>query len=50
MALPVDVRLFEKDGNTPEAVDTVVEPDITVVCDTSKLDDCGCKGAPSGPL
>ena len=43
---PFDVRLFEKDGDTPEDVDTVVEPDITIVCDTSKLDDRGCKGAP----
>lgn len=25
---------------------TFVEPDITVVCDPSKLDDRGCKGAP----
>ena len=24
----------------------MVEPDITVVCDLSKLDDRGCKGAP----
>lgn len=24
----------------------MVEPDITVVCDPSKLDDIGCKGAP----
>ena len=43
---PFDVRLFEKDGDTPEDVDTVVEPDITIVCDPSKLDDRGCKGAP----
>ena len=43
---PFDVRLFEKDGDAPEDVDTVVEPDITVVCDLSKLDDRGCKGAP----
>ena len=43
---PFDVRLFEKDGDTPEDVDTVVEPDIVVVCDHSKLDDRGCKGAP----
>ncbi|MDE6590224.1 MAG: Uma2 family endonuclease [Oscillospiraceae bacterium] len=43
---PFDVRLFEKDGNRPEDVDTVVEPDITIVCDPSKLDDRGCKGAP----
>lgn len=43
---PFDVRLFEKDGDTPDDVDTVVEPDITIVCDPSKLDDRGCKGAP----
>ena len=43
---PFDVRLFEKDGDAPEDVDTVVEPDITIVCDPAKLDDLGCKGAP----
>lgn len=43
---PFDVRLFEQEGNSPEDVDTVVEPDITIVCDPSKLDDRGCKGAP----
>ena len=43
---PFDVRLFERDGDTPEDVDTVVEPDIIAVCDPSKLDDRGCKGAP----
>lgn len=43
---PFAVRLFEQDGDRPEDVDTLVEPDITVVCDTSKLDDIGCKGAP----
>ena len=40
---PFDVRLFEQDGDAPEDVDTVVEPDITVVCDPSRLDDRGCK-------
>ena len=45
-AAPFDVRLFEQDGDSPEDVDTVVEPDISVVCDPSKLDDIGCKGAP----
>lgn len=45
-AAPFDVRLFEEDGNRPEDVDTVVEPDITIVCDPSKLDERGCKGAP----
>jgi len=43
---PFNVRLFEKDGNLPEDVDTVVEPDISVVCDRNKLDKHGCKGAP----
>ena len=27
-------------------VDTLLEPDISVICDPSKLDDIGCKGAP----
>jgi len=43
---PFDVRLFEQEGDTPYDVDTVVEPDIVVVCDPSKLDEAGCKGAP----
>ena len=43
---PFAVRLFERDGASPEDVDTMVDPDITVVCDPSKLDDIGCKGAP----
>jgi Uma2 family endonuclease len=42
-AAPFSVRLFpEKD----ESDDTVVEPDITMICDPSKLDDRGCNGAP----
>ena len=43
---PFAVRLFEKDGDSPENVDTMVEPDISVVCDHDKLDKHGCKGAP----
>lgn len=43
---PFAVRLFEQSGDYPEDVDTMVEPDITVVCDPDKLDDIGCKGAP----
>lgn len=43
---PFGVRLFEEDGDYPEDVDTMVEPDISVVCDPGKLDDHGCKGAP----
>lgn len=45
-AAPFGVRLFEQDGDRPEDVDTVVKPDISVVCDRSKLDEHGCKGAP----
>ena len=43
---PFGVRLFEKIGDRPENTDTLVEPDICVVCDQDKLDDYGCKGAP----
>lgn len=43
---PFGVRLFERDGDDPEDVSTVVEPDISVVCDPGKLDEYGCKGAP----
>jgi len=42
---PFDVVLSEKDTNN-ELIDTVVQPDISVICDTSKLNDAGCKGAP----
>lgn len=43
---PFGVRLFEKENDTPDKVDTVVEPDIVIVCENSKLDEYGCKGAP----
>lgn len=43
---PFAVRLFEEKEDTPDTVDTMVEPDISVVCDPDKLDDIGCKGAP----
>lgn len=43
---PFAVRLFEKSGDSPEDVDTMVEPDLSVICDSDKLDDTGCKGAP----
>ena len=46
-AAPFDVRLFEKEGDKPENVDTVVQPDIFVVCDKNKIDNRGCKGAPN---
>ena len=43
---PFGVRLFEGENHKPEDVDTVVEPDISVVCDKNKIDQRGCKGAP----
>ena len=43
---PFGVRLFEREGDRPEDVNTMVEPDISVVCDRSKIDKHGCKGAP----
>ncbi|HBF34135.1 TPA: hypothetical protein DDW35_06190 [Candidatus Sumerlaeota bacterium] len=42
---PFDVRFAEPDAQN-ENVQTVVQPDITVVCDSKKLDERGCKGAP----
>ncbi|MFH1896950.1 MAG: Uma2 family endonuclease [Candidatus Desantisbacteria bacterium] len=42
---PFDVRLPEAD-ESDEEIETVVQPDIVVVCDKNKLDDKGCKGAP----
>ena len=37
---PFAVKLFSEDDRN------VVEPDISVICDTSKLTDRGCTGAP----
>jgi Uma2 family endonuclease len=42
---PFDVRLPVKSKRN-EDIFTVVQPDICVVCDRSKLDDAGCIGAP----
>lgn len=43
---PFDVRLFERPGDRPEDVDTVVQPDLMVVCDPNKVDRHGIHGAP----
>lgn len=42
---PVDVRLPEADEPNAE-IDTVVQPDLIVVCDPRKLDEAGVRGAP----
>lgn len=46
IAAPYAVRLFEEASDRPEDVNTVVEPDLVVICDPSKMDRRGCKGAP----
>ena len=38
---PFDVRL-----NADTCDDTVVQPDIVIICDDKKLNDAGCKGPP----
>ena len=40
---PFDVRLFYEED---ESDDTVVQPDVMVVCDPEKLGEEGCRGAP----
>lgn len=42
---PFDVRLLT-DEKSDDEIETIVQPDIVVVCDPLKLDDKGCKGAP----
>jgi Uma2 family endonuclease len=42
---PFDVRLPRKSKNDKEII-TVLQPDVCVVCDISKLDKRGCIGAP----
>ncbi len=46
-AAPLDVRLTTAGPNAADdAITTVVQPDLLVVCDTAKLDERGCVGAP----
>ena len=47
-AAPFDVRLLDKNKSLKANKEefTVVQPDICVICDESKLDDKGCLGAP----
>lgn len=42
---PVDVRL-PKQNEADDQIDTVVQPDVLVVCDSDKLDKRGVRGAP----
>lgn len=45
-AAPFDVRLTRQNKTQNEAVTTVVQPDLCVICDPNKLDARGCIGAP----
>jgi Uma2 family endonuclease len=47
-AAPFDVRFPKEPAQVqhPEDLHTVVQPDLCVVCDPSKLDERGCLGAP----
>jgi Uma2 family endonuclease len=42
---PFDVRLPRQD-EADEEIENIVQPDIAVICDSSKIDDKGCRGAP----
>jgi Uma2 family endonuclease len=42
---PFDVRLPKSD-EADELIDTVVQPDVLIVCDRQKLDERGMRGAP----
>ena len=44
---PFDVRLPRQDQKvTDQKIYTVVQPDLCIICDESKLDERGCLGAP----
>lgn len=43
---PFDVRLKIQNENEDD-IKNIVQPDITIVCDESKLDDKGCNGSPT---
>lgn len=43
---PFDVRFPSDENEADEDVDTVLQPDLVVICDRSKLDAAGARGAP----
>lgn len=43
---PFDVRLLKNKGQNNQEIDTIVQPDISLICDMEKLDERGCLGAP----
>ena len=46
VAAPFDVRLVADEATDNDAIRSVVQPDLSVVCEPSKIDDVGCLGAP----
>ncbi len=45
-AAPFDVRLPRFDVKADKEIFTVVQPDVSVICDPTKVDEKGCLGAP----
>jgi len=47
-AAPFDVRLYDRKKSilANKDIHTVVQPDLSVICDTARLDEQGCNGAP----
>ena len=43
---PYDVRLPKRGTTADDAIYTVVQPDVCVICDPSKIESRGCLGAP----
>jgi Uma2 family endonuclease len=43
---PFDVLLPATPGQEEDDVDTVVQPDVSVICDRAKITERGCRGAP----
>jgi len=43
---PFDVRLPKDGAGDDDQIDTVVQPDVLIVCDLQKLDERGMRGAP----
>lgn len=43
---PFDVLLPEVDESKEDDISTVLQPDISVICDSNKLTEKGCTGAP----
>lgn len=43
---PFDVRLSRKGESDDKKIFTVVQPDICIICNASKVDSKGCTGAP----